>query len=262
MDLVIVFLFVSLLVMMYVNYEKDKKNKTLATQLTQFKDQIPSQDKTSPLDGLFEIHITIEQDFTKMLHFIKTKEHHHSFKPVFAVSSVSNNQYMISHFTRKTDENKAIEFALNLSQEFVTSGMKVLRVKVESHGAKGTPLSTRDYEMFCEYSRQRYGPKAGKPYFEFHVKISRHKQVVAYYEMLEKQVKEFGNGVAISYNLCSKNLHPLLTIRCYDQGFTMAESFKDKVINHLKQQGYVFEDQIQQEFSVYDTNAELDKGWL
>lgn len=48
----------------------------------------------------------------------------------------------------------------------------------------------------------------------------------------------------------------------YGDGFLNAREQKDKVMNHLKELGYVFESKIQEEFSIYDTNSSIDKGWL
>lgn len=233
-------------------------------ELQNLQDDTPTRSEAGPIDGIFEIHITIDPqgDFVKLLKYIKANEKQHSIKPVFAASTEKNNQYMISHFTRKNDEGDAIEFANRLAEEMRQKlEMKIVRIKVESHGGKGIPVNLADYDLFCDYLKQRYHGKAGRPYFEFHVKVSRHKSMQDYYDALEKDVKEW-KCVAISYNLCSKNLHPLLTIRVYNRGFNMAQEIKDQVMNSLKKKGYVFEDQIQQEFSVYDSNSELDKGWL
>jgi len=68
--------------------------------------------------------------------------------------------------------------------------------------------------------------------------------------------------VGISHNLCSKTRKPLLTIRVYNNGFVLAQEYKDYVLNDMKSNGYVFADEIQQEFSIWDTNQELDEGWL
>lgn len=245
-------------------FRLEAKYLSTLNELRRLRDDTPTQKEIVPLDGIFETHITVDpkHNFVQLLKYIKANEKQHSIKPVFACSSNLNNQYMISHFTRKKDEGEAIDFANRLAKEMKQDyGIKVQRVKVESHGAKGIPHNTADYELFCDYLKKRYHGKAGQPYFEFHVKVSSHRTLLDYYQRLEDDVKEM-KGVAISYNLCSKSRHPLLTIRCYGVGFLKAQQYKDQVMNQLKQLGYVFEDQIQQEFSVYDSNAELDKGWL
>ncbi len=216
-----------------------------------------------PLNGVFEIHITVDPqgadgfNYVSLLQFVRTYEK--ALKLIFAVSSVGNNQYMISHFTRKMDENDVVQSAMKMADDMKSAGIVVSRIKVESHGATGTPLTKTDYNLFYDYIVKKYTKSAGKPYFEFHLKVNK------ITGNLENDVKEFKGdtvGVAISYNICGVLKLPLLTIRVYDDGFHGAQHFKDKVVGTLKNKGYTFEDKIQEEFSVFDTNAELDKGWL
>jgi hypothetical protein len=212
---------------------------------------------------VFEIHITIdpEDDFTKLLNFIKKYEKSKGMKIVYAVSSVKNNQYMLSYFTRKQDDKLAVDSANKIAEELTNTGIKVLRIKVEGHGVKGTPITTEDYKIVRKYLNDKYLGKEGKPYFEFHVKIGNRENQDLCLNQLELDVKNY-KGVSISYNLCSAIRKPLLTIRVYDNGFMNAQKFKDDVIEEMKSIGYVFEDKIQQEFSIYDTNSSIDAGWL
>ncbi len=220
--------------------------------------------ETKSLNGIFEIHITVDpqNNFVRLLEFVKYYEKTKSLKIVYAVSSITNNQYMISHFTRKSDEKEAIDNALHIAKDMCSFNIKVNRVKVESHGAEGTPVTKKDYQLFFKWLKNKYkNEPIGTPYFEFHVKVSANRKEEQYFSLLERDVKNF-KFTAISYNLCSQNRHPLLTIRVYGEGFSEAEKYKDFVINQLKNRGYVFEDQIQQEFSIYDSNSKMDEGWL
>jgi hypothetical protein len=219
-----------------------------------------------PLDGVFEIHITVdpENDFAKLIKFVD-KYKKKGLKIVYAVSSEKINQYMISYFTRKEDEMIVIKTANELGNQINNNGIKVIRIKVEGHNAKGTPMTTKDYELFKEYIIKRSDPDisnhVANPYFEFHVKVGGNKYSPDYYEKLEDAVKGL-EGVAISYNMCSANRKPLLTIRVYNDGFLLANAYKDSVMNTLKNMGFSFDDKIQQEFSIYDTNSKIDDGWL
>lgn len=208
------------------------------------------------LDGVFEIHITVDPvgNFVRLLNYVRQRK---GMKIVFAASHAANNQYMLSHFTRKEDDALAVECANRMAAELGAAGVRVLRVKVEGHNAKGTPFTTADYVAFEKYLNVKYEGKAGKPYFEFHAKVADNVDS----EELERCVKQF-EGVAVSYNLCGTTKKPLLTIRVYGTGFMNAQQYKDTVMNCMKAQGYKFEDNIQQEFSVYDSNPGLDKGWL
>uniref|UniRef100_A0A6C0ED06 Uncharacterized protein n=1 Tax=viral metagenome TaxID=1070528 RepID=A0A6C0ED06_9ZZZZ len=184
-----------------------------------------------------------------------------NLKIVYAVSQVKNNQLMISHFTRKNNEKDAIIVARNIEKEMLSYGIKVVRVKIESHNMTSLPLTKKDYEETEKYLVEKYENVCGKPYFEFHIKIGNNTKNENYLETLENEIKHYTN-VAISYNLCSANCKPLLTIRVYDQGYQMAQKYKDDILEKLKEDGYVFDDKIQIEFSIYDTNPKLDEGWL
>jgi hypothetical protein len=228
----------------------------LEEELAHLKDTCTSlSEGVHPLNGVFEIHITIDpkENYVSLLNFVRTYEK--ALKLIFAVSSVGNNQYMISHFTRKMDEQDVVRSANKMADDMRLAGILVNRIKVESHGATGTPLTKTDYNLFYDYILKKYTKSAGKPYFEFHLKVNK------ITGNLENDVKEF-KGVAISYNICGVSKLPLLTIRVYDDGFHGAQQYKDQVVGKLKSKGYTFEDKIQEEFSVFDTNAQLDKGWL
>lgn len=195
--------------------------------------------------NIYEVHITIDplSNYVKLLSFIN-EYRKYKLKPVFAVSSIKNNQYMLSYFTSYKNDIDVINNAEQLSIELEKYNIKVLRVKVESHNiSKFANIKKSELKFYN--------------YFEFHIKVSKSDS----YEKLENDVKKY-REVAISYNLCSKNLKPLLTIRIYNEEFENALIYRDKIIKELKDKYYEFENKIQQEFSIYDTNIELDKGWL
>ena len=48
----------------------------------------------------------------------------------------------------------------------------------------------------------------------------------------------------------------------YDVGFVNAEKYKDEVMNSLKDEGYIFEDKIQTEFAIFDSNPHIDAGFI
>ena len=247
------------IVLMYGFYTLFFSNKSLKQLLN----SLETTDTIKPLDGVFEIHITIdpENNFVKLLQFAKKMSKTTNLKIVFAVSEVKNNQLMIGHFTRKNTEKEAIQTAKQFEADMIAFGIKVLRVKIESHNTGTVPLTKKDYVKFYDYLKTKYEGQCGKPYFEFHVKIGNNTINENYMQALENDIKYF-KSVAISYNLCSSNCKPLLTVRVYDEGYQMAQKYKDEVLDSLKLKGYVFEDKIQTEFSIYDSNSNLDNGWL
>lgn len=222
---------------------------------------------TDPLDGIFEVHITInpEENYVKLIQFIDMYKEQ-KMKIVYAVSTAKINQYMLSYFTKKNNHDEVIEFANSVAADLEKNDMKVLRVKIEGHSVKGTPSTKKDYIMFKEnmIKKHNHNVHAMKyvcnPYFEFHVKVE-HDLKQEFHTRLENDIKDM-QGVAISYNMCSNDRKPLLTMRIYDEGFMGAVAFKDAVMNKLRAKRYIFEEKIQQEFSIYDTNSALDGGWL
>jgi hypothetical protein len=168
---------------------------------------------------------------------------------------------MLSLFVKKDNDSLAVERALSISEDLLANDIGVVRVKVEGHNAVNTPQTNKDYFIIKNYLKNKYNNKCGIPYFEFHVKVLSKLNASMCYKQLEKDIK-LHSGTAISYNLCSATKHPLLTIRVYEEGFIQAKKYKDKVLTALNKKGYILDTKIQQEFSIYDTNARLDTGWL
>jgi hypothetical protein len=211
------------------------------------------------MSGTFEIHITVDpkNNYVKLLDFIEARRFERKFKLVYAVSSSESNQYMLSYFTHKSDDRLAVNSALDIAKELEKNNIEVVRVKVEAHDASGIPITDREYRALVKHLIDKYSYESHKQYFEFHCKVN-HSELDL--EQLEKDINDY-KGTGISYNLCSSNKNPLLTIRAYDVGLTNAIAYKNTVMNHLKRYGYIFEDKIQQEFAVYDTNTAID-DWL
>ena len=247
----------------------DRKHRTYTALITKLKTENAKlrdsvrTDEVKQLDGVFETHITVDPrgNFVGLLDYVRQHEREKGFKLVLAASIVGNNQYMLSHFSRAEDDAIAVANAKRIAEQLAKSGVEVVRVKVEGHGAKGTPITQADYYGFAEYIDKKYAGEAKRPYFEFHVKIAGKHGKPTNAKELERDVAEY-KGVAISYNLCSPTKKPLLTIRIYGTGSIGAQEYKDQVMNGMKKIGYVFEDKIQQEFSVYDSNPRLDNGWI
>jgi len=228
------------------------------------------------LSGIFEIHITIDTNggYIFLIDYVKNSPR--NMKIVYAAANSAsqpkgNNQLMISHFTRETDDKYAIDIANEMAEDMRKHEMKVIRVKVESHGASGTPMTNYQFNVFSEYIRDRYsredaeacrGQEAchGDLYFEFHVKISRGS--IRKIEEDLRGIEKHGVLIGVSYNMLGKSGKPLLTIRVNKTGFFGAERIKDSILNRMKELGYTFEGKIQQEFAIYDTNSEIDNGWL
>ncbi len=201
--------------------------------------RIPTFDAETEINGVFEIHVSIKitGDYIKLLNYCKDRS---NIKPILAGSSKRacgshsqgenfdgvNNQYMISHYTRKTSVSDAVVKAKEIAEEMRAYGMTIVRIKVEAQnitGTTGLPVSNDDF-MLCKN-------KYLNPYFEFHIKISNAED----YENI--QVSQYSSEnvkVNVSFNLFSKNMLPLLTIRAYNIGFMEAQEKKDQILDAIK----------------------------
>jgi len=209
------------------------------------------------MSGLYEIHITVDhnQGFYNLLNFVNSKK---NMKILFAISRSNNYQYMVTHFTCKETIEQSVDKALSIATQLEKHNITILRTKVEMRNTINMPIDQEAYNILKHHLDQTYNHTNGKPYFEFHLKISN---TGIDLDKLEDDVNQFENSV-ISYNLCSIHKKPILTIRMYDTGYKDATNYKNTVVNSLKQLGYVFEDKIQEEFSVYDSNQSVDDGWI
>ena len=122
------------------------KNKTLTNT------------KINNFDGVFEVHITVDpqNEFVGLLNYVKNHQVSKGMKVVFAASFIKNNQYILSYFTRKDNDKLVVDEANKIAQELEKAKIKVMRVKVEGHGVKGTPITTLDYDLVCKYIDEKY----------------------------------------------------------------------------------------------------------
>lgn len=218
------------------------------------------------ISGLFEIHITVDHTtksgFYNLFKYVSKND---GMKLILAVAKDGDypNQYMISKFKNGT-EQEVIDRALQIKEGMIKKNIEVLRVKVESMAFnEGVPVTDEDYK---KYDINRIG----RPYFEFHAKIKTEniteleEVIISLREILERWKENEvckSTFIALSFNLCGSKI-PLLTIRVYNHGRHTSIGIKDFILNYLKIVTYHIIDAIQQEFSVYDTNDSLDKGWL
>ena len=218
------------------------------------------------ITGLFEIHITVDYSdggFYNLFNYVSKND---GMKLILAVAKEGDHrdQYMISKFKNGT-EQEVIDRALQIKEEMIKENIEVLRIKVESMAFnEKVPVTDEDYKEFIKVER------IGKPYFEFHAKIKTEniqklEEIIISLREILKRWKENetckSTFMALSFNLCGSKI-PLLTIRVYNNGRHTSIRIKDFILEYLKKQDYHIVDAIQQEFSVYDTNDSLDKGWL
>jgi len=205
--------------------------------------QIMQTIKTNAI-GLHEIHITVNptQIFT-LRWFCKQ----HKMKPILASTAYGNhpNQLMISKY-KNGSSKEAIEKAYSIAKDMEVAGLEILRVKVEAmvHN-KGCP--TGDVI-----------PKNPEEYFEFHIKIL----VDSWDEYQQLSHVATRYSAHLSFNAFKRELEPLVTLRVFNCSYIEAMNKKAELIEAIQGVGFTTNFEIHQEFSVYDSNQKLDKGWL
>jgi hypothetical protein len=198
------------------------------------------------IEGLHEIHITVDSSdlFGLRMYCMDTKT-----KPILAISEYGNHpiQAMLS----KYKSGKALEI-ISLAKEMAKQmaekyNIRVLRIKVESMMQnEGVPVLEND-------------EKDDQFYFEFHLKVSVENS---------DNWKKIANicktvNAHLSFNAAKKETIPLITLRLpVSLGSNKAMKRKDDLLQLLRVNNILVHDGIQSEFSVFDSNVELDKGWL
>jgi uncharacterized membrane protein YhiD involved in acid resistance len=83
-------------------------------ELEKFHEIEHSINEFAQFDGVFEIHITVHpiDDFVTLMDYVKQHERTKGMKIVYAVTSIKNNQYMLSYFTRKNSDKLAIDLPI------------------------------------------------------------------------------------------------------------------------------------------------------
>lgn len=281
------FLYFFLAIITFYYYNKknvDKLNKIIESKNKElehyYNNNLNKIDKELKINGIFEIHITVDnnESYTKLMTFSEK----FGYKFLFAITKENNNQYMISHFTRKTSHIEAIKTALNIANKMTQYNIKIIRTKVELHSIENMPHYKNELEYYNNNlsvsNIKKYLPNYNisdfdfKPYFEYHIKLDTNNNSDLY-EYLEnnnifnnlcinKNEDNYDISCGVSHNICSKNRKPLLTIRIYNCNLFNAIEIKDNILNKLKEDGYKFVDILQQEYCIYDDNSQLDNDWL
>lgn len=198
------------------------------------------------IEGLHEIHITVHSDdlFALRMYCLDTKT-----KPILAISEYGNQsiQAMLSKY-KCGKSSDIIQLAEEMAAQMTTKyNIRILRIKVESmmHN-EGVPLEENN-----ENDRQYY--------FEFHFKVEIDSSIN--YQKVANICKTL--NAHLSFNAFKKETIPLITLRLpASVGSIYAIKCKDNLVDLLKLNNIVVCDGIQCEFSVYDSNVNLDKGWL
>lgn len=194
-----------------------------------------------PINGLFEIHITVDEtEPFALFQFCGAYE----CKMIYAITETGNKQMMISKFvngTPKTTLEKMRKLEDCMQKSY---GMTIKRSKIES--------------MMFNDGVPAEGIVPGT-YWEFHAKAEVESlndlTVFCLTENTEK------TRVNWSVNICGSK-KPLLTLRMYNCSRNSAVEQKDAILARFKMANFHVDGQIQREFAIYDSNQTLDHDWL
>ena len=196
--------------------------------------------------GNFEIHITVsERDEWKFRMWCHNKR----FKPIKAVSKtgICPRQLMFSTFKYNTLEY-VLAYTYQIRKEILNQEITVLRTKVEANINNSTVPSTHPHPT---------------NYYEFHFKpiITTTQD----WNLLDRECTAMSGpkwDVAYSINTIKRDLIPIVTVRVYQSTRDNAITITNAVLADFGRKGIICNDQIQREYSVYDDNQDLDKGWI
>lgn len=135
------------------------------------------------------------------------------------------------------------------------SGFEVTRLKLEAMADNpGVPRRDEDAEAL-----------PGDTYFEFHIKVGGREVSAANDALLmdlgRELTEELGVKVPFSCNNMKGKDQRFLNLRTYGLGSQAADRLVDEVVRRAEAKGFQVSKVIR-EFIVFDTNKELDRGWL
>ncbi|KAL6069961.1 Ankyrin repeat-containing protein [Balamuthia mandrillaris] len=190
------------------------------------------------IEGLFEIHVTVKggEGVEKFKDVCKELR----LKPVLIELPYgqTQEQLMTSSWARGNEET-AVEEAKKVASALHSRGFQVVRVKVEATASnRGVPQTPPD-------DPQRY--------FEFHVKM-----LVEDEERLRALVAPH-HGHLSRNSLKGEKDVKFITLRVYGKGKVAAFADLEALLLSLKDEKVLA---VHREYAVYDTNVELDSGWI
>lgn len=149
----------------------------------------------------------------------------------------------------KTPVSLMLRDAQKLAESF-----EVIRLKLEAMAWNpGVPVTDEDSRALPEGH-----------YFEFHIKIdapvSRENDEILK-SLAAELTKELGVKIPFSCNNMGNKNQRFLNVRTYNMGSASSERLVNQVSDSLAKRGFLV-GKIIKEFIVFDTNKELDRGWL
>ena len=197
------------------------------------------------ITGIFEVHLITKPEYQPALfgYITNLKENKNLIRPRPTCAHALYGDYPIQPM---------LTFMINGSSEMVTSVVKEIETDMQN---KNIPIIRTKIESMA-HNKGVIDKCYNDHYFEFHfkVKINSTKE----WNKLVELIVPYGGH--LFYNPYSKTLDPIMTIRSYDS-LTELENIYSLLVKILEDNNfYIIE--LEQEYSVYDSNVDLDKNWL
>lgn len=206
--------------------------------------------------GIFEMHVTVSggagvERFRQLCEELKCKTVLIELNAAKAGAHLSNQLMTASHH-RGDSLYDLQERCFGMARRFVAEGFAIDRVKVEAMMSdEGVPDADAD-------AAQRKSN-----YFEFHVKLALDTADHEQYRRLAQLCAD--HSAHLSKNALKKmpdgREHRFVTLRLYRVGRVSAVDRLERCVAALQAGGFSIVS-TQREYSCYDSNVQLDQGWI
>ena len=202
--------------------------------------------------GTFEAHITIKAVNSELKQNFSLLCQKLNVKSVFIElpKGVTRCQMMTASYHHGAFKD-VLQQINQIAEQIVNADFEVTRIKIEAM------VSNQDIPI-SDIKAQKLSKSN---YFEFHVKA-----ILSASENLEALKKYcLQHNAHLSKNTFKKLIdgkqERFITMRIYGLGYKSAQTRFDNLILYLKSKGFKLSQQ-QREYTVYDTNLNLDNGWI
>ncbi len=202
--------------------------------------------------GTFEAHISVSAGNRVLKEKFNQLCQHLNLKCVFIQLPLGATRFQPMTASYHHGAFKDVLQQINqIAQKIVNADFEITRIKIEAM------VSNQDIPISDIEAQQL--PKSN--YFEFHVKaiLSADENL----EVLRKYCLQYNAHLSANAfkKLFNGKQQRFITMRVYGVGYKSAQQRFDNLLLHLKAKGYQLSQQ-QREYTVYDSNLNLDAGWM
>lgn len=203
------------------------------------------------VEGLFEIHVTVAgedvQEFQRACAELgKLKVIQIELNARASQNKRLRDQLMTASYHKCSSIVEAQRIAFRFASVFVERGFAIERVKIEAMlHSEGVPTRPEDCPESC--------------YFEFHAKLLlEESQLGPLHELCKTENAHLSRN---ALKTIGDRQHRFVTLRLYGTSRDNALATFERVVRRLEENKYEIVSK-QREFSVFDTNVNLDSSWL